>query len=833
MSIRITNYQLLIFIVTTLFSSFQGLSQNASVDSIKAQGVRDLREFFSENTNRDKYYKSVGETEDELLTLLNDEGLFADQLADLNEIETNNWRQDSIVDINQKIGLVYTESFSRYWKLIESYRGKELAFYIDSERFKQLSRGMIDIGKRELGRVNVNGRFHASCFAIPTCAINSYFALFDLMQAIESGEMIDPELIELNGVLRDLGMQSWTQPYRHDETDDNIVSVERFQHHVWWVGGNGLGYRSLLPCAAMINSIKMVDVLAEVASKGISVTSHTTYESSFWNEGFTADGAGWGHGKQCLIFGYPIDGTSSALNILKHLQRTPWEQKLTEENIASIFNYLKGSSYYVFKGYNQLFLSRGSFKHEPEGSPTKSLVLVKNLLKNWSSSLTADQIAELTQYQEEAKNYLLLMDDYPVNDYSGVKYFFNNDDLIKKTETYSTFINMASIRVDGTESFDLKADKQNIFTNDGATLFTKSARDYQNILGAWNPYAVPGVTNRHPSQQPYPITNWRGFCSKYNFAGGATGTSGNAMAGFKFEKMNATAKPGVNDLSGLHDPNTDLIYGLKAFKSYFLIDDYIVALGAGITNLQPEKEGEILTTINQTESIGEVMMNGKTLKIKAPSNYSKTINSKKKKELAVVEQAGHLSYAFLPEFTCGDITISIQNRPTNWLKHNQSNENSTDLPTSSDVFQLTYNHGQTPVNDTYGYIVYAGEQSGQEAFKTNPVKVLQNDTLIQAVQSADETVLGATFYTADQILDVGTYNMKVSNPAVVLLEKNTTGYSLSIVDPEMNAELKSMTFSFSMPFESTVQNGDWHELKVDLPTEELTGKPVTFQLNTK
>ena len=74
-------------------------------------------------------------------------------------------------------------------------------------------------------------------------------------------------------------------------------SISRFRNHVWWVGGNALAYRSLLPVAAMYRSIPMVDLLAEVCQRGISMTSQNTYSEAFWTEGFTADGAGWGHGK--------------------------------------------------------------------------------------------------------------------------------------------------------------------------------------------------------------------------------------------------------------------------------------------------------------------------------------------------------------------------------------------------------------------------------------------------------------------------------------------------------------------------------------------------------
>lgn len=67
-------------------------------------------------------------------------------------------------------------------------------------------------------------------------------------------------------MLKVLGLQAWTQPLRHDETDKNVVQIERFRQHVWWVGGNALAYRSLLPVAVMYQSVPMIELLAEVAN---------------------------------------------------------------------------------------------------------------------------------------------------------------------------------------------------------------------------------------------------------------------------------------------------------------------------------------------------------------------------------------------------------------------------------------------------------------------------------------------------------------------------------------------------------------------------------------
>lgn len=114
--------------------------------------------------------------------------------------------------------------------------------------------------------------------------------------------------------------------------------------------------------------------------------------------------------------------------------------------------------------------------------------------------------------------------------------------------------------------------------------------------------AMPGVTAREGERRLKPITNWRGFCSKYNFAGAATDGGGNAVAGYLFEKMDATSKE--KDVK-MENP---VAFGVRAYKSYFMLGDYLIALGAGVTNLQPEQEGNIRTSIEQTAHQGKVTL---------------------------------------------------------------------------------------------------------------------------------------------------------------------------------------------------------------------------------
>ena len=75
-------------------------------------------------------------------------------------------------------------------------------------------KAILHYGEIEVRRPNNKPRFHASCFAIPTAAVNLYFALLDKMDQAERGEAT-PLLTEACDMLKAVGLEAWTQPLRN------------------------------------------------------------------------------------------------------------------------------------------------------------------------------------------------------------------------------------------------------------------------------------------------------------------------------------------------------------------------------------------------------------------------------------------------------------------------------------------------------------------------------------------------------------------------------------------------------------------------------------------
>lgn len=782
-------------------------AQTKDANSEKSEALKKLRTFFHDNPYR---LKPDGEKAKRFLALLNENGTFSDMDATEKELEKNDiYNKGYANTTDDRAGIFIGDAIQRVFLICSAYRLGEIP--AEEALSDKVMKAIVHYGKLEIGRKNDRPRFHASCFAIPTAAVNVYFAMLDEMDKAERGEA-RPIVKEACDMLKVVGLQAWTQPLRNDATDNNVVSIERFRNHVWWVGGNALAYRSLLPVAAMYSSIPMIDLLAEVCRRGISMTSQTTYSDSFWTEGFTADGAGWGHGMQCLVWGYPIDGASNAMNMLKMLQGTPWAQKLDKTNTEALMNFFRGGSWYYYKGYRLPGLDRGSYVYNPTEKRIPYANMLDGVIRNWLTSFTAEEQKELLVLQKEVKTNRIFMNGYPTGQYSGVRWFFNNDDLMKKTPDYHIDINMASYRTDGLESAAF-ADNYNFYPTDGATLFQRSGDEYFHIMGGWDITAMPGVTAREGMEKLQPVTNWRGYCSKHNFAAGATDGRENGVAGIVFEKMNGSDKKAVNDKgdAGKNGIKNELLYGFKAYKGYFILGDYFVALGAGVTNMTPNIEGDIRTTIDQTSLVNNTYILNKGKKHVLSLGDEVELKSNKSNPMWLVQE-GKFAYTLLPEYT-DKAKVSCEMKPTDWKKMNPSNKNTDKMSKDVNILRLWVNHGQTPVNEVYGYAVYTGKGMPQSVL---PFEVMRNDIGVQAVRTKDKSIVQAVFYPGNAVLKYKDLKLSVSAPCAVMIQKVGGKYRISVTDATMNADLKSIIVTL---------NGKAYELS--LPTGMHCGNTVT------
>ena len=155
------------------------------LNSQKNQSIQDYRNYFSKHQYRGKSLDTE-KTLKECIALLNDQGHFTDLKNEEDIMMEVDWVKNINTTKQSSAGEFLTEAFNRLWLISESYRSKEIDVKSITPELEKLINGFVFYASLEFKRPDTNGRFHSSCFAIPTAAVNSYFALLDLMDKIDT-----------------------------------------------------------------------------------------------------------------------------------------------------------------------------------------------------------------------------------------------------------------------------------------------------------------------------------------------------------------------------------------------------------------------------------------------------------------------------------------------------------------------------------------------------------------------------------------------------------------------------------------------------------------------
>ena len=84
---------------------------------------------------------------------------------------------------DDRAGIFIGDAIQRVFLICSAYRLGEIP--AEEALSDKVMKAIVHYGKLEIGRKNDRPRFHASCFAIPTAAVNVYFAMLDEMDKAE------------------------------------------------------------------------------------------------------------------------------------------------------------------------------------------------------------------------------------------------------------------------------------------------------------------------------------------------------------------------------------------------------------------------------------------------------------------------------------------------------------------------------------------------------------------------------------------------------------------------------------------------------------------------
>ncbi len=285
------------------------------------------------------------------------------------------------------------------------------------------------------------------------------------------------------------------------------------------------------------------------------------------------------------------------------------------------------------------------------------------------------------------------------------------------------------------------------YTGDGMTYLYNNdlAQFSDNFWPTVDPYRLPGTT---VDVTPRADGSGQSYLSPNHWVGGAT-LLANGVAGMDLKAWNST---------------------LVAKKSWFMFDNEVVCLGAGITC---SGATNVLTTIENrkisTSNTNAFVLDGVTM----PATLGWQTNRAGTSWCALGGAGGY----YFP----GGATLKAQRqaRTGAWSDINTGGSTSS---FTRNYLTLWLDHGIKPSNATYAYVLLPNFTAGQmSSYAAQPqIAILENSASVQAVKETTANVVAANFWNSGtRTADLITCNER----AAVMTQESTDDLWLAVADP--------------------------------------------------
>lgn len=510
-------------------------------------------------------------------------------------------------------------------------------------------------------------------------------------------------------------------------------------------------------------------------------------------DGFYEDGTFIQHSNISYNGGYGLSLLEIVSQLLVVLHGSPWQ--VTDPDLANVWHWVyKAYQPFIYKGA-MMDMVRGreiSRDYEPdhavghqairgilrlsEIAPAADALAFKRMVKAWIQSdtyrdfLAHTPLSYLMLAKELLSDPLIAPADELIlyNQYTGM------DRAVQLRPGYGLGLAMFSSRIGSHESINSE-NNRGWYTGAG-TLYLYNS-DLGHYSGEYWPTVdsrrLPGTTvlsqtdNNQPNNVPKTSTK--------NWVGGASLLGTYGVSGY------------------------DLEYRLKSLgakKSYFMFDDEIVALGAGITSM----DGIPVETIVENRKLSGAgtntfTVNGATeltsfvystaAEINEAGNGDWSIPSPPSPETIAGAQWAHLAGSvpgsdigyYFPEAT--DLKAVRNTREGSWNKIRGGSPNTVFV---RHYLTMWLDHGANPTNADYQYAILPNKSSSQvSSYASNPnFEVLENTTSIQAVKETTLGIVGANFWQdGENTVDL----IKVNKKASVMTKETGNALDVSVSDP--------------------------------------------------
>lgn len=389
----------------------------------------------------------------------------------------------------------------------------------------------------------------------------------------------------------------------------------------------------------------------------------------------------------------------------------------------------------------------------------------------------------------------------------GQFHFPSMDRVVAHRDAFSLGLSMSSTRVGGYEiNTTSPTNLKGWYTGAGVTYLYLGAADTQYMGDYWATvdwYHLPGTTAELNATPDDAVTD-------QNWVGGAHVGETYGVAG-----MSA------------HPAGTTLL----AKKSWFMLDDEIVCLGAGITcttasdQVDTTVENRRLGTVGTTKfNIADTQYN-----LSAPSTWASPVTVTTGTGATWCAVDGVAGYYFPNGAT--NLQAQFVSGSGAWTTINPTDSNST---VYTDYYlKLWFNHGVTPSNAKYAYVILPNRSaSSVKIYASNPdVTILSNTqpttttTGIQAVKSLLSGVVAANFWAKTTGPDNGgtADYITVSKQSSVIVRETSNSLSVGVSDPTQS---NTGTITVTLTGKSSLGT-----LSVDSGVTVTATNPITLSVN--
>ncbi|MEI6076157.1 MAG: polysaccharide lyase 8 family protein [Verrucomicrobiota bacterium] len=457
------------------------------------------------------------------------------------------------------------------------------------------------------------------------------------------------------------------------------------------------------------------------------------------SDGFYRDGSFVQHTRIAYTGTYGIVLLGDLAQLVNLLNGSAWQ--ITDPNLTNVYNWVVNSYQPLIYHGAMMDMVRGraiSRYSETESSDGSSAISDIKQIGQFAPAATG---AAFTNWANAP--YLP----------PGQFQFAGMDRVVAWRSNFCFALSLSSTRIANYESINGE-NLHGWFTGDGMAYLYLGTTETQFTGDFWptvDPYHLPGttvVTNARANSANEAATTTQ------NWVGGAQVAGAFGTAGMSLAAAGTT---------------------LTAKKSWFMFDNEIVCLGAGITC---GGAAEVHTTVEDrrlgTSPTNKFSANGAGF---APvMGWSSNLNN-----AAWCALDGVAGYYFPGGAT--NLRAAFATNTGSWIQiNNGTYVGATTNLYTDDYLTLWFNHGVQPTNATYAYVVLPNYPTNSTAaYAASPaVVILTNTATLQAASKPTLGVVAANFWNdGTNTADLITVNKKSS----VITKEDTAGITVGVCDP--------------------------------------------------